>query len=372
MIKATIPAFSASLLLLVASWLNAADPLKRPAAGRRSAANRSSAASTGTGIVAPGARLERLFTRTVDLEGGLTEGAAVAPDGSIYFSDIRRGENHGVIHRFDPTSGTTTVFAEDSGKSNGLIFSSDGSLLACEGADHGGRRVSRWNVDTKERVTVTDNFQGGHFNSPNDLCLDAHGRIYFSDPRYLGHEARELDNQAVYRVDPDGSVHEATREVSKPNGLAISPDGNTLYVADHDNGTDLIDPAAPAPRLGNMKIYAFRVEPSDGSVHDRRTLLDFGDRAGCDGMTVDEKGNIYLTARDPSRPGVMVINPEGREVAFISTRSLHTNVQPGGLPSNVEFGLGEESHVLYVTVDTSLYRIPLLVDGYHRQYSAPR
>ncbi len=329
-------------------------------------------APSGGAIVAPDARLEWLFSRTADVEGGLTEGPAVAPDGTIYFSDIRRGGERGVIHRFDPKTGATTVFAADSGKSNGLIFTADGSLLACEGADHGGRRISRWNVRTRTRQTIAAGYDGKQFNSPNDICLDAVGRIYFSDPRYIGDEPRELETQAVYRIDPDGSLHEATHQVTKPNGVAISPDGQTLYVANHDNGTDRIDPTAPPPPRGAMKIYAFRIR-SDGALGERRVFFDFGDRPGCDGMTVDEQGHLYLTGRDPQRPGVIVLDSQGREVAFIPTGPAgQSSDSPRGLPSNVEFGLGSEINVLYVTIDTGLYRIQLLVNGYHRQYLAAR
>jgi gluconolactonase len=326
---------------------------------------------TATGrLVAEGAEWELLFTRSAPISGGLTEGPAVAPDGSIYFSDIAFGEDNGMIHRFDPASGMTTVFQEDSGKSNGLIFDSQGRLLACEGSGYGGRRLSRYNVANGERETVAEGYGGKRFNSLNDLCLDDQGRIYVTDPRYIGHEPRELEHRAVYRVDGDGSVIEVTHEVSKPNGIALSPSGRTLYLADHDNGTDNIDPDAEKPTPGDMKIYSFPLG-SDGLVSGpRRTLVDFGSESGCDGMTVDSRGRIYLTARSLARPGVMVINPRGKEVAFLPTGppNQHQAETPVGLPSNVEFGIGAEINVLYVTVDKSLYRIRLKASGYHRQY----
>ena len=329
---------------------------------------------TGEAIVSPDAKLELLFTRSAKIEGGLTEGPAAAPDGSIYFSDIPVGKDKGMIHRFDPKTKTTSVFAEDSGKSNGLIFAPEGHLLACEGSDGGGRRVSRWNVKTHERSTVADKFSGKRFNAPNDLCVDKKGRIYFTDPRYLGDEPRELEYRAVYRVDQDGSVIEITHEVDKPNGIALSPDEKTLYLADHDNGTDKIDPTKPPPKHGAMKVYAFPLGPDGKVAGGRKTLVDFGDEAGSDGMTVDEKGNIYLAARSLKRPGVLVINPEGKEVAFIPTGAENQKEgdprhPPIGLPSNVEFGIGVERNVLYITVDRSLYRIPLKVNGYHVQSS---
>ncbi len=342
-------------IMILASTAMAADTLPPP---------------SGETIVAPEGRLELLFTRSAPIQGGLTEGPAVAPDGSIYFSDIPFGADKGMILRFDPKTRKTTVFADDSGKSNGLIFNREGFLVACEGANYGGRRVSRWNVASRERTTIVDNYQGKKFNAPNDLCLDRTGRMYLSDPRYVGDEPRELEHRAVYRIDPGSSrAVEFTREVVKPNGLALSPDQKTLYVADHDNGTDKIDPTKPAPPQGVMRIYGFPLDSQGNLAGPRRTVLDFGDDKGCDGMTVDSQGHIYLTHRSVRRPGVKVIDPQGREVAFIPTGLEN---QPAaelvGLPSNVEFGLGDEAHVLYITVDTSLYRIPLKVQGFHHQY----
>lgn len=322
-------------------------------------------------LVSPDAKLELLFTRTAEISGGLTEGPAVAPDGSIYFTDIPFGKDNGMILRFDPQTKMTTVFTDDSGKANGLIFDRQGRLLACEGAGYGGRRVSRWNVKTKQRETIVDNIGGKKFNAPNDLCVDGQGNIYFTDPRYVGHETRELEHRAVYRINKQGEVNEVTHEISKPNGIAISPDGKTLYVADHDNGTDNIDPDAPAPTPGDMKIYAYQLNKKTGTASERRTLVDFAEKKGCDGMTVDQQGNLYLTVRDPGRPGVLVVNPDGQEVSFIPTGPPNQTAEtPVGLPSNVEFGIGDEISTLYITVDTSLYRIQLKSQGFHVQYAA--
>ncbi len=317
-------------------------------------------------IVPKGAKLELLYTRTDKVKGGLTEGPAAAPDGSIYFSDIRLGKDKSKIMRFDPKTKKTTVFSADSGHANGLMFDADGHLIACEGSDNGGRCVSRWDVKTGKRTVIADRYQGKHFNAPNDVCIDLKGRIYFTDPRYLGDEPRELEHRAVYRIDTDSTVEEITHNVEKPNGIALSPDQKTLYVVEHNNGTDKIDPEAPPPKKGAMKLYAFPLG-ADGKVSgDRKTLIDFGDEDGIDGMTTDVKGNLYLTVRSLKRPGVMVTDPKGKELAFIPTgKSQPGAKKPVGLPSNCDFGIGEESKVLYVTVDTSLYRIRLNIDGYH-------
>lgn len=322
-------------------------------------------APTGDRIVAPGAKLELLFTRSAPIKGGLTEGPAAGPDGAIYFSDIPVGKDKGLIMRFDPQTKQTTVFAEDSRKSNGLKFDAQGRLNACEGADEGGRAVTRWDLKTKQRTVLADRYMGMRFNAPNDLCIDAQGRIYFSDPKYLGAEKRELKYRAVYRIDTDGKVVEVTHEVDKPNGLALSPDQKTLYLADHHNGTDQLDnPDAPAEKQGAMKIYAFPLG-TDGLVNGpRKTIVDFGTENGCDGMTVDTQGHVYLTARSVKRPGVMVIDPAGKEVAFIPTGMPGQGLMATGLPSNVCFGTGTESKTLYITIDTSLYRIPLKTEGF--------
>ncbi len=317
-------------------------------------------------IVPEGARLELVHTRQAPLNSGLTEGPAVAPDGSIYFTDMPFTKGNTMILRFDPKTRQTTVFTDDAGKSNGLAFDAEGHLLSCDGADGGGRCVRRWDLKTGKSTVLADRFQGKRFNSPNDLCVDHKGRIYFTDPRYGGTEPRELAREAVYRIEKDRSVIEITRDVEKPNGLALSPDQRTLYIADHNNGGNRLSPKDPEPKRGAMRVYAFPLD-ADGRVNGpRKTLVDFGKENGCDGMRVDSKGNLYLAVRSLARPGIMVIDPAGKELAFLPTGPTN---QSGlfddwkGIPSNVEFGIGDERNVLYVTIDKGLYRIRLKSQG---------
>ena len=321
-------------------------------------------------IVPAGAVLELLHARQAKLTSGLTEGPALAPDGSIYFTDLPFGTGNGMILRFDPSTRKISTFTANSGKSNGLAFLADGSLVSCDGADGGGRKLVRWNLQTGEGKTLADRFQNQRFNSPNDLCVDRKGHIYFTDPRYIGTEPRELTCEAVYRLDANGKVVEVTREVEKPNGIVLSPDQKTLYIGDHNNGGNRLKPTDPEPKRGAMKVYAFPLN-SNGLVDGpRRTLVDFGKENGCDGMTVDSLGNIYLTCRSLARPGIKVIDPTGKELAFVSTGPTN---QSGlfddwkGIPSNVEFGSGTDAHSLYVTIDKSLYRIRLKTIGFHPQ-----
>jgi sugar lactone lactonase YvrE len=157
-----------------------------------------------------------------------TEGPAAAPDGSIYFTSIRTAR----IMRFEPKTGKTTVYRKDSGKANGLMFDRQGRLVACEGSGHGNIRVSITDKDGTIS-TLADKFENKRLNSPNDLFITPKGRIYFTDPRYIGHEPRELDFEGVYLVEPDGTLKLATKKLQRPNGILISRDEKTAYTADH-------------------------------------------------------------------------------------------------------------------------------------------
>ena len=165
---------------------------------------------------------------------------------------------------------------------------------------------------------------------------------------------------------------EITHEVEKPNGIALSPNQKTLYVADHNNGGNRLSPSDPEPKRGAMKIYAFPLDERGLVNGPRKTIVDFGKENGSDGMRVDTQGNLYIAARSLARPGILVVDPNGKELAFISTGPAN---QSGlfedwkGIPSNVEFGIGEDSNVLYVTIDKTLNRIRLKTHGFHPQFA---
>jgi gluconolactonase len=324
-----------------------------------------SPASAADPIVPPDSKLETVF------DGGLvlTEGVAVAPDGMVYFSDItfthvsrdkKQPIEAGHIWKFDPSTKKATIFRSPSGMSNGLKFDAEGNLLAAEGADYGGRRLTRTDMKTGKTYIVAGLFESKPFNSPNDITIDEKGRIYFSDPRYLGHEPIDQPIQAVYRVDTDGSVHRIITDAGKPNGVAVSPDQKTLYVVSNDNGTTGIgrlksegNKTLEPTKKGAMTLSAYDLA-ADGTAKFRKTLVDYAPQDGPDGLVCDKDGNLYVAVRDETRPGIVVYSPEGKELAYIKTE----------MPTNVGFGRGTESTTLYITAGKSLYRIKLNAEGY--------
>lgn len=281
-------------------------------------------------IVPAEAKLEKLWG-----DGEFTEGPAQGADGRIYFSDIGNR-----IMVFDPATSQTTVFRDPSGRANGLDIDPEGRLVAAEGANAGGnRRITRTEKDGTIRV-LAERWQGKRFNSPNDLTIDKRGRIYFTDPRYAGDEPREIATESVYRIDPDGTVSQIITDVEKPNGIALSPDMKTLYLAESN------------PR-GNQHLLSYPLR-DDGTVGPKKMLHDFGKGRGIDGMSMDVDGNIYGAAGSGASGGVYVFNPQGKQLAFVPTP------EP---PTNCVFG-GKDRKTLYVTAGKSLYRIRLGIPGF--------
>lgn len=287
--------------------------------------------------------LELLFD-----DGFFTEGPAMGPDGFLYFSDItftaRSGMQAGHIWRYDPASRRAEIFRSPSGMSNGLLFDLEGRLLAALGADFGGRAVVRTDMGSGRSEILAGLYEGRRLNSPNDLAIDEHGRIYFTDPRYEGHEPIDQPVMGVYRIDPDGSLTRIIDEAGRPNGILVSPDQSTLYVS-----------SVEGPAWSGLNVILAFDLAEDGSVSNRRTLVDLRPDIGSDGMAIDVNGNLYTT-RPASSPGVYVYSPKGEEIAFVSTPEL---------PTNAAFGRGEHSRTLFVTAGKSLYSIRTSVEGYH-------
>jgi gluconolactonase len=305
-------------------------------------------ASVPSNLLAPRASLS-VAARTSFLEG-----PAVAADGQLYFSDLIGNR----IYRLT-TDRKLHVFREDSGRTNGNTFDGHGRLLSCEGAEQGPggrRRIVRTDLKTGSVEVLTERFAGKRYNSPNDICVDTRGRVWFTDP-YYGEDPQilEQDAEAVYRIDPGGNVARALSQpaIERPNGLAITPDDRTLYVID----------SHPRPG-GNRKVWAFDVA-EDGSVSHQRLVFDFLRGRGGDGMRLDASGILWIAAgitvprhngEDSSvPPGVYVVTPGGKLLGRIPI--------PEDVITNLAFG-GPQRTTLYVTAGKSIFTIPLAVSGY--------
>jgi gluconolactonase len=287
------------------------------------------------GLLPAGAKLEKVHA---DLKFG--EGPAWNPkDGSLLFEDGPRNR----MMKLD-AAGKVSVFREPSGRSNGLAWDPQGRLVTCEGNGDGGRRISRTEKDGKV-VTLADRYQGKLLNSPNDLAIDGKGRIYFTDPRYSHRETMQMDKEAVYRIDPDGKLTRIIDSLTRPNGILVSSDGKTLFVADN---------ASPG---GVVTLVAFDLDAKGAPSH-QRVIYDFVSGRGIDGMAMDADGRIWATAGTGDKAGVHVFAIDPRR----TKATLLTVVKTPEDPTNCTFG-GKDRNVLYITTTASLFRIPTLVKG---------
>jgi gluconolactonase len=286
-------------------------------------------------LLAPGATLEKVHG---DLKFG--EGPAWnAKGGFLLFEDGPRNRMMKL-----GADGKVSVFREPSGRSNGLAWDREGRLVACEGNGDGGRRVSRTEKDGKV-VTLADRFEGKKLNSPNDIAIDAKGRIYFTDPRYSHRENLELDKEGVYRIDPDGKLTRVIDSLTRPNGILVSKDGKTLYVADN---------ASPG---GVVTLVAFDLDKK-GDAKNGRVLYDFVSGRGIDGMALDTEGRLWATAGTKEKAGVYVFQPD----AARTKAALVTVVKTPEDPTNCTFG-GKDRKTLYITTTASLFKIQTAVTG---------
>jgi len=250
-----------------------------------------------------------------------TEGPAADAEGNVYFSDIPSNR----ILKWS-TAGELSTFFENSGGANGLYFDKEGNLIACQG---GARRMVSISPDKKIEA-LADAYDGKKFNSPNDLWIDADGGVYFSDPRYGSEQGLEQDGFHVYYLSPDRkSLTQIIDDLMKPNGVLGTADGKSLYVAD----------------AGGGKTYVYAIE-GPGKLGERKLFAE----QGSDGLTRDERGNVYLTSRE----GLNVYGPDGKLVEKIAVPES---------PSNVTFG-GKEKKTLFITARTSVYSCPMEIPGH--------
>jgi gluconolactonase len=301
-------------------------------------------------------RLDKLLPKDATVEtiarGFIwTEGPAWNKEGKfLVFSDIP----HNVVHKWQEGKGISD-FVKPSGYtgktprggkpgdepgSNGLLFDAEGRLTLCE---HGDRRVTRIEKDGKKTV-LADNYMGKKLNSPNDLVYHTNGDLYFTDPPYglLKREkdpALELDFFGVYLFKKDGKLVLLTKEMTRPNGIALSPDEKTLYVANSD-------PAQPI-----WKSFPIR---GDGTLGEGKVFFDATKwvkekRPGLpDGMKVDVEGNLWATGPG----GVWIFTPDGAVLG---------NIDTGTNTANVAFG--DDGSTLYIAANHDICRIRTKTKG---------
>jgi gluconolactonase len=270
-------------------------------------------------IIAKGAELELLAA-----DYKFTEGPAVDAMGNVYFTD----QPNDRIMKW-ATDGSITTYMQPSGRANGLYFDHQGNLLAA--ADE---KNELWRIAPDKSVSVLiDDFDGKRLNGPNDLWVDPQGGIYFTDPfykrNYWSHSEKEIEEERVYYLSPDGtSLKIVADDLVQPNGIIGTKNGKNLYVAD----------------IRDRKTYRYDIQP-DGSLTNKTLFAEMGS----DGMTIDHKGNVYLTGR-----GVTVFNKKGEKIEHIETDD--------GWTANVTFG-GKKQKTLFITATKSLYSLDMKVKG---------
>jgi gluconolactonase len=278
--------------------------------------------------------LSRLVESEVEtLASGLefTEGPLWLPDGSILFQDIKAERTYRVA-----PDGTLGVLREDTRAANGQTFDARGRVVFCE---QNGRRVSRMNPDGSGVETVVETFEGKRLNSPNDIIARGDGLVYFTDPPYgvPRPEDKELPFQAVFALDSEDQIRPIVSEgFEKPNGLALSPDGRTLYVNDtakyHVRGFTLDASGEVVPGTDRV-VFVFDPEG----------------KGGPDGLKVDRDGRLYVAVAD----GVWVVDPEGKLLGILALPKR---------PSNLAW-VGPEGRALVITAVDTVYRVRLGVAG---------
>lgn len=267
-------------------------------------------------LVAKGAQLTQVASDFI-----FTEGPAADAEGNVYFTD----QPNDRILLWRPDAGIS-VYMQPAGRANGLFVDRAGKLLAC--ADE---HNQLWRISPGKEVEVlVEKVDGKLLNGPNDLWEDPRGGIYFTDPfykrDYWTRSEKEIEGEKVYHLAPDGQLRAVAEDLVRPNGIIGTPDGKTLYVAD----------------INGKKTYRYRIE-ADGSLADKTLFADMGS----DGMTLDHKGNLYLTGR-----GVTVFNRSGEKVGHIPV--------PEGWTANVCLG-GKKGKTLFITAMKSVYTLEMKV-----------
>lgn len=288
----------------------------------------------------------RALTQELEIATSVSmlEGPAMDPEGNVYFTDILMQR----IMRLG-TDGKVSIFREKSNVANGLVFDFQGRLIAAEGstsptAERNGLktggipRVTRTDVKTGKIEVLADKYDGKPLSGPNDVTIDAKGRLYVTDS----------DGGAVYRIDAPGKVARilARPDIQRPNGIQISPDDGILYLVEANGAQD-----------GARLIRRYDLLP-DGTVRNMRVLYNFYPGRSADGISIDTQGNLYAAAglhrtrgtaeTLDTKCGVYVISPQGTLLKFIPV--------PEDYITNTAFG-GPDMKTLYITAGKTLYRM---------------
>ncbi len=276
-------------------------------------------AKSPTPLFSPEARL-----RQVSSQFSFTEGPAVDKTGNVFFTD----QPNDKIWKW-ATDGTLTLFMDKTGRSNGLYFDKKGNIISC--ADE---KDELWSISPDKKVTVLlSNYQGHRLNGPNDLWIDPKGGIYLTDPyyqrSYWDRTTPDITGERLYYL-PAGKkdLVMADSNFARPNGIVGTPDGKYLYVAD----------------IKANKTYRYS-RSADGSLHDRKLFAE----QGSDGITIDSRGNLYLSGN-----GVTIFNPAGEKIEHIDV--------PAKWTANLCFG-GKNRTDLFITASESVFIFPMLVKG---------
>ena len=277
------------------------------------------AAAFSQGVVAPGAKLEKLAD-----DFAFTEGPTCDKNGNVFFVD----QDNDRIMEWS-ADGKLSTFMQPSGYANGMEFDANGNLIAC--ADE---HNQLWSIAPDKTVTVlVTNYQGKYLNGPNDVWIAPSGGMYLSDPFYRrkwwDHTMMALTNEEVYYLSPDRkNLSRVTDDLKKPNGITGTPDGKNLFVSDIRAG----------------QTWRYDIQP-DGTL----TNKTFFCALGSDGMTIDAEGNLYLTGS-----GVTVFDKTGKQIDHIDV--------PETWSANVCFS-GKDRKTLFITATHSFYSIQLIYKG---------
>jgi gluconolactonase len=279
----------------------------------------SSPFASAESVVAPGAKLEKLAG---DFQ--FTEGPTCDTHGNVFFTDQ---PNNRIMEW--SVDGKLSTFLQPAGRANGMHFDAKGSLIAC--ADE---KNELWSIAPDKTVTVLiKDYQGKYLNGPNDVWVAPNGGMYLTDPFYKrswwDHDTMALDGEKVFYLSPDRKKFVPVAEdFKRPNGITGTPDGKKLFVAD----------------IGADRTWSYDIQP-DGSLTNKALFC----AKGSDGMTIDEKGNIYITGK-----GVTVFDKTGKQIEHIDVQEPWT--------ANVSFG-GKDHQTLFITASKSLYSIRLIFKG---------